>query len=154
MTTIRFLDYLFTKKVFDFKHPTGNYSLKFPNGWRMKKINSSEHLFTEISTNHGIIINVYSITDKSLDSILKSHRDKCLEKEFCPQKQKFKDFNLISWVYNFDRYKTIELKRIYYNSATILDVSFCIKSDMADDKIEVELLKEKLLFQTLELKKN
>ena len=150
---IKFLDFLFTKKVSEFEHPDGHYSLKFPDGWRMKKINSSEHLFTELSTNQGIIINAYSITDKSLADILKLHKDKCLEKEFKAQELKFKEFDLISWSYNFERYKTLELKRVYYNTSTILDVSFCIHNDISNEEIKSEIDKEKLLFDTLQLRR-
>jgi len=138
---INFLDYIITRKVSQFVHPNGYYILKFPKGWRIKKIDSSEHLFTELSTNHGIIINAYSIIEKSLEDILKPHRTKCLESKFKPHKDKFQGLDLISWVYNFEKYKT-----------TILDVSFCIKNDISDEEIRLEVEKERLIFKTLELR--
>ncbi|WP_299149573.1 hypothetical protein [uncultured Dokdonia sp.] len=150
---IKFLSSLFTKKASNFEHPDGLYKLKFPEGWRMTRINSSEHLFIELRTNQGLIINAYSKTDNSIDYILKLHRDKCLDKEFKPKELKLKEFDLISWMYNFKKDKVLELKRIYHNRNTILDVSFCIKSDLSEGEIESEIDKERLLFHTLELKK-
>lgn len=132
----KFIVVVLSKKISNYENRF--FSITFPDFWRKSFTLKKGYLFFEENKNYGLIIK-YQSSKLTRDEIVKRYEKIYSDCKIHPNKYLINNRKALKWIFDYEKFNTLEIKRIIIGNKVTIDISYFIKKDLEETKFINEL---------------